>query len=530
MTKDVIYIDVEDDITTIIGKIKASKERIIALVPPNRVGVLQSAVNMRLLARTADQAGKRIVLISNNQSLAALAAAAKIPAARTLQSKPELAEVPTLKVDGDDVIDGETLAVGDLATSTTDRQKDSAISAAIQASSDDKKPREAKKLAKSKTKVPNFSVFRKKFFIIGACALLLIGFLVWAIGFAPRATVVITAKTTSVTIDDNVTLSLSEDMNAENNIIRATKQEQAQDLSVDFTATGKKDMGEKATGTVRFSTNNIDNLGTTIAAGTEITSSSGAQYSTDSSVTITLNNYRGVNVGVTASAAGTKFNGATGSASGAPSGISVSFVGVTSGGTTREVTVVSEEDVTAATEKLNQQKDDTLKTKLTDSFGSSNVVLKDSYSESRSDPVPSVAVGSEVSGAVKLSTKLTASMLAIEKTNLSTFLDGKIKAEIDGKEAQKIYENGADNVKFAQFATKDDVARVRITANGTVGPTIDEDQVKEQSRGKRYGEIQSSLEAIEGIEDVDTQFWPFWVRTVPNNVDRITVEFKLENA
>ena len=51
MNKDVIYIDVEDDITTIVGKIKASKEKIIALVPPSRVGVLQSAVNMRLLAR-----------------------------------------------------------------------------------------------------------------------------------------------------------------------------------------------------------------------------------------------------------------------------------------------------------------------------------------------------------------------------------------------------------------------------------------------------------------------------------------------
>ena len=49
--KDIIYIDVEDDITAIIGKIKESKEKIIALVPPKRIGVLQSAVNLRLLAR-----------------------------------------------------------------------------------------------------------------------------------------------------------------------------------------------------------------------------------------------------------------------------------------------------------------------------------------------------------------------------------------------------------------------------------------------------------------------------------------------
>ena len=93
MNKDVIYIDVEDDITTIVGKIKASKEKIIALVPPSRVGVLQSAVNMRLLARTAEQANKRVVLISHNQSLVALAASAKIPVARNLQSKPEFKRV-----------------------------------------------------------------------------------------------------------------------------------------------------------------------------------------------------------------------------------------------------------------------------------------------------------------------------------------------------------------------------------------------------------------------------------------------------
>ena len=78
MNKDVIYIDVEDDITTIISKIKASKERIIALVPPRRIGVLQSAVNIRLLARAATSADKRIVLITNDSVLAGLAATAKI--------------------------------------------------------------------------------------------------------------------------------------------------------------------------------------------------------------------------------------------------------------------------------------------------------------------------------------------------------------------------------------------------------------------------------------------------------------------
>ena len=135
MNKDVIYIDVEDDITTIISKIKASKERIIALVPPRRIGVLQSAVNIRLLARAATSADKRIVLITNDSVLAGLAATAKIPIAKTLQSKPEIAEIPVLKVDDDnDVIDGGKLAVGDMADSAKRSKKsdeDSAVDNAI---------------------------------------------------------------------------------------------------------------------------------------------------------------------------------------------------------------------------------------------------------------------------------------------------------------------------------------------------------------------------------------------------------------
>ena len=85
MNKDVIHIDTEDDITSIIGKIKSSKERIIALVPPRRIGVLQSAVNIRLLARAAKSADKRVVIITSDNVLAGLAATADIPVAKTWQ-------------------------------------------------------------------------------------------------------------------------------------------------------------------------------------------------------------------------------------------------------------------------------------------------------------------------------------------------------------------------------------------------------------------------------------------------------------
>ena len=97
--KDVVYIDVEDDITAIIGKLKSGSREIVALVPPKRIGVLQSAVNLRLLARAAKQSKKQLVIITGNSSLSSLAAAAQIPVAATLQSKPELAEIAALDIE-----------------------------------------------------------------------------------------------------------------------------------------------------------------------------------------------------------------------------------------------------------------------------------------------------------------------------------------------------------------------------------------------------------------------------------------------
>lgn len=538
MTKDVIYIDVEDDITTIVGKIKASKEKIIALVPPSRVGVLQSAVNMRLLQRTAEQAKKRVVLISNNQALTTLAATAKIPVAKNLQSKPEMPEVPVLKVDGDDIIDGEKLPVGELAkTSTSSKKADAAVAAVIKAGAvDTSDGSSGAKSGKSKgAKVPNFSTFRKKLLLIGGGVLLFIGFLVWAIWFAPRATVVITAKTTTVTVDKNVKLAAGGATDVKADVIKSIRQEKKRDLSVEFTATGKKKVGQEAAGAMKLTRTSISSTPLTVAAGTAFSSGDYTFVSTESATLAGTTVGPGGNiqdtatVRVKATSIGEEYNlSARGYVSNV-GGFSAQGSAMT-GGSSREVTVVSEDDVKRAAEKLSEQKTDDLRAELSGAFGGSSIVVKESYSEKNSEPSPSVAVDSEASGPVVLKSTITASMQAIDKTDLSQFLEKTIEAEIGGKKAQKVYSNGGDGVKFAQFTETDESTRVRITANGVVGPAIDEAAVKEQVRGKNYGDIQASLEAIEGVDDVDTKFWPFWVRTVPNDVKRITIEFKLQNA
>ena len=541
MNKDVIYIDIEDDITTIIGKIKASKQRIIALVPPRRIGILQSAVNIRLLSRAAKSADKTIVIITNDSVLAGLAATVKIPVAKTLQSKPEIAEIPALKVDDEsDVIDGGKLAVGDMAEAAkkSSSDNDAAIDSAIAAANEkESKGLTSLKNMVKKPKVPNFNAFRKKFLLIGGGVLLFGVFLVWAIWFAPHATVIISAKTTSMTVSDTVSLSENAATNAKSNVIKSIKKEIAKEVSVEFSATGKKNVGEKATGVVVFKNVSPDSV--TIAAGT-VLKNSGLSYTLNSSVTVPGGSYQrncpgyicpGSASGViTASEGGAQYNAATGSMSISVDDISASLRSATSGGTDKTATVVTASDIEAAKNKLSDKKIEGLKEQLIASFGNSVKTITESYAENRSDPSSSVAVDGEATGAVTLKSTITANMLAVDKNELKNFIESKLKDEISGKKAQRIYDNGVEKAAFSQFANVRNAQTVRLTANGKVGPDIKEENVKDQAKGKSYGEVQSAIESINGVEDVDVKFSPFWVKSVPKDINKINVEFKIKDV
>ncbi|HET7827321.1 MAG TPA: hypothetical protein VFK97_00440, partial [Candidatus Saccharimonadales bacterium] len=92
--KEVIYIDVDDEITSIIDKVENAKEKVVALVLPKRAASLQSIVNMKLLKRSADQVDKSPVLITSEAALLPLAGAAGLYVSKNLQSPPEVPHAP----------------------------------------------------------------------------------------------------------------------------------------------------------------------------------------------------------------------------------------------------------------------------------------------------------------------------------------------------------------------------------------------------------------------------------------------------
>ncbi len=549
MQKDVIYIDVEDDITAIIGKVKAADHKVVALVPPKRIGAIQSAVNLKLVHRAAEQADKRLVIISNNAALMALAGSAGIPVSKNLQSKPELAEIPALEIDeGDDVIDGSELPIGEHAamgaTSVDDEVAPAVGSTALAAVNGDRPSLASKARTApvaggltSKVKVPNFDTFRKKILIGGIAGVLLIGFLVWALFFAAQARVIITARTSDVALNSKVTLgeTLSTDLKA--GAIKSVSKSLKKDVSIPFTATGKKDVGEKAGGTVKFTSDSFSALvaGINIPAGTALTSASGKVFYTDSAVTLSaVPSGNTKNVGVTAGDRGASYNGAIGAMSGAPSTVSASLVAPTAGGTDKTITVATQEDIDKVSGEISKSSaSEAAKKELNSQFGNDFVILETSFKADSNAVKPSPAVGAEsTDGKGVLAGSISYILTALPKAEVAKYLDAYFAQQLDGQRDQKVYSNGLKEVSFTNISATETGPGFTgsISTNGKVGPKIDDAALKTYAKGKRYGEIQSYVKQIDGVSDVDVKFSPFWVTSAPNDEKRIKVEFKVNGS
>jgi hypothetical protein len=384
--------------------------------------------------------------------------------------------------------------------------------------------------AKKGSRVPNFDTFRKKLLLVAVAAALLISFLVWAIIFAPRASVILTARTTDIAVNQQVVAGTGLETSTEKATLLAEQRTSEKDITQAISATGEKNVGEKATGEVTFSAESFGAQGEEIPAGTTLTSSSGATYTTDSDTQIPFSRNPSTTVSVTATAPGESYNGATGSASGAPSNVSASFSEKTSGGTDKKVKIVQAEDIETARNDVDKSLEvDSVQSALSAQFGEDYVVIEDSMKVDKGDLTPSVAEGKEApDGKAMLEGTVRYSLLAVKKAELESYLDGVVENQLDDPDTQRVYETGAGDVNFTNVSRNDQGIQAALSTNGKIGPKITDEAVKESAAGKRYGEVQSELEAVSGIESVDVKFSPFWVRTVPDNLDKITVEFGVD--
>jgi hypothetical protein len=557
MNKDVIYIDIEDDITGIIGKVKAAGSKIVALVPPKRAGVLQSAVNLKLLQRAADASDKRVVLITSDHSLTALAAGVRMPVAKNLQSRPEVPEVEAPAMDDEEIINGAELPVGEMAAAMgggavagtagktladkvdddvdlRDAPKAKDLAAGAVAA---KKPATPlSKKVSSKLKIPDFTTFRNKFFLFGGIGAALLVFLVWALVFAPHAKITISAQTIAVNIDR--TLSLDPKAASSDTAKLALKpnvQTLKKSVATTFTATGQKDVGNKASGTATLS-NGYDSSGISIPQGTVLVAANGKKFTTNNTVTVPGATVSGgsiksgtAKVGITASESGDSYNMAAQSyeVQGYPSLGANSDA--TTGGTTQIATIVTQEDVDKAKGQLAQPDTTGAKNELKKQFQGDYIIIEESFTSDQGQPSVEPAVGQPAQQA-KITVETTYNYVAISRDDAKKVAGDVVNAALEGKDNQQMYSLGDNNITFQVFQKNENgTYSARFISTGFIGPKIDTDKLAEQITGKRFGEIQTLVNQIPGVQKVDIQLSPFWVNTAPSP-DKIEVSFSVANG
>ena len=546
MNKDVIYIEPEDDITDILEKIKKTKNKIVALVPPKKAGVLRSAVNIKLIAKTAARSNKTTVLISSDESLMKLAMAANIPVAKTLQSKPQIPKDfshPDMGEEPSDVIeakkpekkDEETAAKNSekLAEKASDevrppfktakengskesdsKEDDGVLELDSEDLEEKKRVRGAKKALP--TKVPNFKKYLK--FII-AGGVLLIGviiFIVWT-QVSTHADINVKIKTSETNFAEKVTfVTGKESANPEEGIFYAEQKTVDKKVETEFEATGELDKGQKATGTIQVTipsethtTQANIKSGASIGSGYVFTFGEIAFKAVEGgSIVYDLDNLdevvctgnsncttkipKTISVKVEAAENGDKYNVAASnnwqftSQTWYSSKATISGSEMT-GGTSEIVKTVSKDDIEKAKTSITMPSDDQIREELASEFDSDYLIIKSSLTASDAKYTSNPDLEGEVKGdqKPKLTLERSYSVYAVKRADVNAFITKKALASINnGDTTQTIYSTGVSGFEK------------KLTSNSDTSAKASKDTVFFDSYKNQDGEITAKLKSV----------------------------------
>ncbi len=587
MAKDTLYVEADDEITAVIDKLTSAKNKIVAIVLPKRATVFQSAVNMKLLKRAAQDAHKSLVIISSEESIRSIAAVAGVHVAQTLNSKPEIPKKSVAALSettiGADELEDMDMASED-ATPTTAASQAAAVASEAKASEakkgsertssassdsgskksssspkssrssedtismDDEEDaaagataaaegaKDAAKVKKPKFKIPDFGNFRVR--LIAGVLLVVLLSTAWVYGFviAPEATVTISADTTRSTISYQFTADAAvEEVDLEQRVVPATIEEVTKQNKVTIETTGQKNIGEKATGKVTIT--NCSSSAYTVDAGDQFTSggstfvANAAASIPKSSYSFTVNGFECDEDGkkaidVTAKEAGSGYNIGEGSYSvaGSPNNVTA-FGSAMKGGTDEIVKVVSADDIKNAAAQLKGGSSAEASTELQNKLTERQLTpLVQTLEEGEPTQKNSKAEGEEATE-ITVEQTIVYKMLGVSNEDMVSLLDAQIAAQLTEENQDKnVRDNGLANLAL-RVVNKPSTERQIIGAEtiATLGPEFDTEAIAKDVAGKKRGDIEKMLEARDSVRSVKVEYSPRWVTTTPKKAEKINI-------
>ncbi len=342
--------------------------------------------------------------------------------------------------------------------------------------------------------------------------LLIIG-IIFFYYYKMEANVVLTLKPNMVSQDEKVTFSTDEQNDFSNNLIAAKSVSTSVNGSASTPATGKKDVGDKAKGTVTIFNNSSDSV--SLDSGTTLKASNGQVFTLDSDVKVasaTGDIFSGTKPGtttanVTAQDIGTDGNVPSGTTFAIGSGNSVAGKNDSafSGGTKKTVTVVSANDIAKLRSKLADSVTDSAKQKLSQEASSDETVLP-IVSEPTLENQKFDHHVNDQANQVSLTADVVFSGMSFAKSDLDQFATtvAKKKYPQDQNIANKSVQESLNDVSKR--------TKSAVTANVSIQagllPNIDKQDIISNIKHKSPGDAKTSLQGLPQVDNATIKFSP----------------------
>lgn len=585
-----IYLEPDEEITSVIEKISAEGDGSIALVVPKNSSLFQSLVNLKLLAKEAKNLQKEVVIISGNKigmRLAKQVGVATYASLGSINNNPQPAEKPVQTLEPsveDTMIDGvpvrqynpnrplsaqsvtEPITVNEepehilepVSAEPVDEPEDKVIT--VTTPSENNTSEQGTTDAQDKVEQPTVTndsslppiVTRSsvvspgepfKFPWKAAIIALVLLVIMSAITFflLPKATVTVVLPAEAVT--DSLVLSVQAE--AAEGVVKGNTVTSEQSSSTTITATGKKDIGTKATGTISITNKYRDGSGAgkdqSFAAGTKATDTTTKKvFTLNSAVTVSRvtfnpNNgqpiYDTKTVKVTAVEPGESYNIAKTSftLAGALDNTIIESSEAFSGGLTKQITVMSQQDLDAAITAAKSEMETKAKADLAEK-AKDLLILPDGIWQTVKEQTTTKKVDEEAQS-VTLSLKVEFGSFAFDKKATEDLLKNKLSATLT--ETQELaFEEGKEPTITSKGVSEDKTKlTIEVAGSGYKVEKIDKREVAGSVKNRSIESAKSLLVERYKADSVEISVTPsWWISRLPALEGAIKVEYGFTNV
>jgi len=557
---EVLYLEADEEITSVVDKLKGLEATSIGLVAPKGSTIVQSVVSLKLLKKEAEKLKKEIALITSDEvgrnlaSQVGLLTYADVKSQTPIASSgneeiEELKETLEIDMSKKETAGGEEVPAAFAVHRYDDakeKEEDEGIgeseekeipkSEEIEAPSEivekkepehfikrpvvqkgsapDREEIEAARPIKFGDRKPQLKSGwskKKKIIVISSIVAGAILLVLAADFFFSRLEIKLLVD--AEPIDKEVSAQVEKDRAAidlEQSIIPGVQIQKEKEISSSYPATGTKDAGEKAKGTLSFKNN--DGSAQTINAGTVVRSSSGVDFVLDSTIVVPAAtvNMGNITLGKADGSVSAKNPGSNGNMSGSTTysvtgKVGLTAEGSTSGGVTKKIKIVTEGDINRAKDDLQQQK---MSDALSDADRAKGLmILEGSGITELSNFTTSKNAGDEADNfTAKAKAKYTT--IAFKLQDLKDAIVASIEKTLPQGKGLLL----TDTDTFTPILKDNQINTGKLQVAGNlkshIGPKMDLVQLEKSWRFKPIKTIRDSLSGTPGVTIQSVSIWP----------------------